>query len=415
MKKTYTLKLEGKEWTEVLKKAFNKNKKDIKEAGFRKGQVPYDIYVKRHGIESLYMDASDIALEVLYKKLMEDKETITSVATPRINLTSIDEKHIEVEITIVGKPEVKLGKYKNLGIKKEVVEVTKEEIEKEINHIKSYFSDLKVIDDKIKKGNIAIIDFEGFLEGKPFDGGKGEDYNLEIGSNTFIPGFEEGLIGLKKGDKKDLKLKFPENYGSKELSGKDVVFKVEIKEVKERVLPEINEEFFKDLNIEGVKTKKELDNYIKEYLSAQKERSVNEEYFVKCMDEVVKNAEFEIPTEMTEDEVEALTKDFAERLKMQGLNLETYLQYTNGNIDNFKKTLEEEANKKIGYRLVLDEVIIKEKLEVTDEEYKEEIKKALENFKVKEEEFLKQFGSKEGYVQSLLMKKASEVILGEKK
>ena len=242
MKKSYTLKLEGKEWKECLKEAYNKKKKDIKMDGFRKGQVPYDIYVKKTGVESLYMDAVDNAVDTLYAKLLSDKETITPAATPSIDIKNISHDEIEVEFTLVSSPEVKLGKYKKLGIKKAKVEVTDEEIEHELGHLKEQFAEMRTVDDKtkIKEGMIAVIDFEGFKDGEAFKGGKGENYSLEIGSHTFIPGFEEALVGLKKGDKRDVKLTFPENYHSKELKGQPVVFKVEIKEVKERVFPEFN-------------------------------------------------------------------------------------------------------------------------------------------------------------------------------
>ena len=233
MKESYTLKLEGKEWKECLQEAYNKKKKEVKLDGFRKGQVPYDIYVKKAGIESLYMDAIDMAVDTLYAKLLSDPKTITPAATPAIDIKNITDKEVEIEFTLVGTPEVKLGKYKKLGVKKETVEVTDEEIEHEIEHLKEQFVEVKTLDDKakIKEGNVAVIDFEGFLNGTPFQGGKGEGYSLEIGSHTFIPGFEEALVGLKKGDKKDVKVTFPENYHSEELKGQPVIFKVTVHEV----------------------------------------------------------------------------------------------------------------------------------------------------------------------------------------
>ena len=254
MKESYTLKLEGKEWKDCLKEAYNKVKKDINMDGFRKGQVPYDIYVKKNGIEPLFMDAIDMAVDILYAKLLSDPKTITPAATPSIDIKDINGESVEIEFALVGTPEVKLGKYKKLGVEKESVEVTEEEIEHELGHLKEQFVEVKTLDDKtkIKEGMVAVIDFEGFLDGVAFQGGKGEDYSLEIGSHTFIPGFEEALVGLKKGDKKDVKVTFPENYHSEELKGKPVIFKVEVKEVKERVFPEFNKEFFEDLNVGGV-------------------------------------------------------------------------------------------------------------------------------------------------------------------
>ena len=412
MKKSYTVKLEGKDWKDCLKDAFDKKKKDIKLDGFRKGQVPYDIYVKKAGIETLYMDAIDLAVDKLYVKLLSDKETITPAATPSIDIKNIDDKHVEVEFTLVSSPEVKLGKYKGLGIKKEEVEVTDEEVEHELGHLKEQFVEVKEKDEneKIKSGDVAVIDFEGFLNGTQFKGGKGENYSLTIGSNTFIPGFEDALIGLKKGDKKDVNVTFPENYHSDDLKGKPVVFKVEVKEVKERVFPEFNKEFFEDLNVGGVEDLDGLKNYIRENKKAEKEQNLNDEHLFKCLDKVVENSKFEIPEEMTEDEVNRLVKEFSEKLSYQGLKLEDYLKYTNSNLEEFKKTLVPEANKRVGYRLIMDAVVDAEKLEVSDKELEDGLDEAAKNYGMKREDFEKEIGSKELFKYDLLMKKAMKVV-----
>ncbi len=415
MKKSYTLKLEGKEWKDCLKDAFDKKKKDVKMDGFRKGQVPYDVYVKKMGVEVLYMDAVDFALDILYARLLSDKDTITPAATPAIDIKEIDKEHVEIEFTLVAVPEVDLGKYKDLGIKKEKIVVSDEEIEHELGHLKEQFAELRTVDDdkKIKEGMTAVIDFEGFLNDKAFKGGKGEDYPLEIGSHTFIPGFEEALVGLKKGDKKDVKVTFPENYQSEELKGQKVVFKVEIKEVKEKVYPEFDKEFFEDLNVGGVENLDDLKKYIKENLEAEKEKNQSDEYLFKCLDKIVKDSKFEIPEEMTEDEVNRLTREFSERLSYQGLNIETYLQYANSTMDEFKETLKPEANRRIGYRLVMDAVVAKEKLEVSDLELEEGLNKTSEEYGMSREDFEKEIGSKELFKYDLLMRKAMKVITGE--
>ncbi|MBR2138898.1 MAG: trigger factor [Bacilli bacterium] len=412
MKESYTLKLEGKEWKDCLKEAYNKVKKDINMDGFRKGQVPYDIYVKKNGIEPLFMDAIDMAVDILYAKLLSDPKTITPAATPSIDIKDINGESVEIEFALVGTPEVKLGKYKKLGVEKESVEVTEEEIEHELGHLKEQFVEVKTLDDKtkIKEGMVAVIDFEGFLDGVAFQGGKGEDYSLEIGSHTFIPGFEEALVGLKKGDKKDVKVTFPENYHSEELKGKPVIFKVEVKEVKERVFPEFNKEFFEDLNVGGVTSLEDLKNYIKENKEAEKTRQVEDEYLFKCLDKVVADSKFEIPEEMTEDEVNRLVREFSEKLGYQGLKLEDYLKFCNSNIDDFKKTLEPEANKRIGYRLMMDAIVEKEKLEVTEEELEAGLNETSEKYGMTREEFEKQIGTKELFKYDLLMRKAMKVV-----
>ena len=412
MKESYTLKLEGKEWKDCLKEAFEKKRKDIKMDGFRKGQVPYDIYVKKAGVETLYMDAVDMAVDMLYAKLLSDPKTITPAATPAIDIKDIGNDHIEVEFTLVESPKVELGKYKKLGIKKYKVEVTDDEVEHELGHLKEQFVEVKSLGDdaEVREGDVAVIDFEGFKDGVAFKGGKGENYSLEIGSHTFIPGFEEALIGLKKGDKKDVNVVFPENYHSDELKGQPVVFKVEVKEVKERVFPEFDKDFFADLNVGGVESLDDLKKYIKENKEAEKSKQLEDEYLFKCLDKVVEGSKFDIPEEMTEDETNRLVREFSEKLQYQGLKLEDYLKYCNTNLDDFKATLKDEANKRIGYRLIMDAVVDAEKLEVSDEELESGLDETSKQYGMTREEFEKQIGSKELFKYDLLMKKAMKVV-----
>ena len=412
MKEKYDVKLEGKEWKDCLKHAFDKKKKDIKMDGFRKGQVPYDVYVKKMGVEALYMDAVDIAVDVLYARLLKDDKTIIPVATPGIDIKNINHDEIEIEFTLVSAPKVELGKHTKLGIKKEEVVVTDSQIEHELHHLQEQFAEVKELDDDavIKEGNVAVIDFEGFKDGKAYKGGKGEDYSLEIGSHTFIPGFEEALVGLKKGDTKDVNVTFPENYHSEDLKGQPVIFKVTVKAVKERVLPEFNKEFFEDLNVGGVESLEDLKKYIKENMTAERSKQIEDEYLFKCLDEVVKNSKFDIPEEMTEDETNRLVKEFSEKLSYQGLKLEDYLKYINSNINDFKATLKDEANKRVGYRLIMDAIIENEKIEVSDEELESELKKTSEQYKMSVEDFLKEIGNKELFKYDLLMRKAMEIV-----
>ena len=374
--------------------------------------VPYDVYVKKMGVEALYMDAVDIAVDVLYAKLLKDEKTIIPVATPGIDIKNINHDEIEIEFTLVSAPKVELGKHTKLGIKKEEVVVTDSQIEHELHHLQEQFAEVKELDDDavIKEGNVAVIDFEGFKDGKAFKGGKGEDYSLEIGSHTFIPGFEEALVGLKKGDTKDVNVTFPENYHSEDLKGQPVIFKVTVKAVKERVLPEFNKEFFEDLNVGGVESLEDLKKYIKENMTAERSKQIEDEYLFKCLDEVVKNSKFDIPEEMTEDETNRLVKEFSEKLSYQGLKLEDYLKYINSNINDFKATLKDEANKRVGYRLIMDAIIENEKIEVSDEELESELKKTSEQYKMSVEDFLKEIGNKELFKYDLLMRKAMEIV-----
>ena len=417
MKKNYNVKLEGKEWENILDHAFKHVSKEVNVDGFRKGQVPKEIYIKKFGVAHLYDHAIDEALPVMLDKLLEDPETLKPACTPQVNLKSIDEKSIEVEFTIISIPEVKLGKYKNgdLKINKKDVKVTKEEINHEIEHLKEQFAELKSTDSKIKEGNIAIIDFEGFKDGVAFEGGKGENYSLTIGSGTFIPGFEEGLVGLKKGDTKDLELTFPENYHVDSLKGQKVVFKVKINDVKERIIPELNDDFFKDLGMEGINTKETLENEIKNNLKINKERQVEEEYILECLDKVMENAKYEIDEEIINDEAERIYHEFSERLSMQGMDINQYLTITKSSKENLIEQMKPEAKKRVSYRLVVDAVAEKEGIKVTKEELSKEIVKMIEKYGITKEELIKNVGSEEAIEYDMRMKKALEVITGIKK
>lgn len=412
MKKKYITKLEGKEWNDCLDKSFKKKSKDIKVDGFRKGQVPKDIYIKKFGIESLYMDAVDVALPIMFDRLLKEKDTITPVASPTIDIKNINENLLEVEFTLVSAPEIKLGKYKNLGIKQEKVEVTKEEVEHELEHLKEQFVELKVLDEteKVKKNHVVIIDFEGKIDGKPFKGGKAEKYSLTIGSNTFIPGFEDALIGMKVGENKDINLKFPENYHVSELKNKDVVFTVKLHEIKERIIPELNEDFFKDLNIPEVDSVEKLKTEIKENINAQKTRKVEDEHLMKCLDAVVQNAKFEVPEEMIEDELDKMVRNFSEQLSMQGMDINKYLEMINGTVEDLKSQMKPEAIKRISYRLVLNAIIEKEKIEVTKAEIKEEIENLSQTYGISKEEVLTSIGGEDIIKYELQSKKATKII-----
>lgn len=417
MKKNYTAKLEGKEWESILDHAFKHVAKEVKVDGFRKGQVPRDIYIKKFGVAHLYDHAIDDALPVMLDKLLEDPETLKPACTPQVNLKSIDDKALEVEFTITSMPEVKLGKYKNkdLSIKKKEIKVTKEEINHELEHLKEQFAELKSTDSKIKEGNIAIIDFEGFKDGVPFDGGKGENHSLTIGSHTFIPGFEEGLVGLKKGEEKDLELTFPENYHVEELKGQKVVFKVKINDVKERIIPELNDDFFKDLGMDGINSKETLEEEIKNNLKINKERQSEEEYILECLDKVIKGAKYEIDKEIIDDEAERIYREFSERLSMQGMDINQYLKITNSTKEALVEQMKPDATKRVTYRLIVDAVAEKENIKVTAAELEKEISKMIEKYGITKEELIKNVGSEEAIEYDMRMKKALEVITGIKK
>ena len=330
-------KVEGSEWSNALDKAFNKINKKVKIDGFRQGKAPRNIYEKKYGKTDLYVEASDELVHQYYHKLIDEKNIIP-VAEPQVNLVKLDDNGMEVNFTFFVKPEVTLGKYKNLGIKKEKATATKKEVETRINSMREKFADLVDVETEVKKGNIAVIDFEGFKDGVAFSGGKGENYSLEIGSNTFIPGFEDGIIGMKKGEEKDLALTFPKDYAA-DLAGAKVTFHVKVNEIKQRVLPELNEEFLKDLNIPNVDTVEKLNKQIEEEILAEKNREIDN----KFLDEVLKKATdemtAEIEDEIYEEEVNRMYHEFVERMKMQGIDEELYFKYTNTKKEDLRKNM----------------------------------------------------------------------------
>lgn len=401
-------KVEGSLWKEALDKAFDKLNKKAKIDGFRPGKAPRSIYEKKYGKTDLYVEASDELVHQYYHKLIDEKNIIP-VAEPQVNLVKLDDSGMEVNFTFFIKPEITLGKYKKLGIKKEKASVTKKEIETKINSMREKFADLVEIQTPIKNGNVAIIDFEGFKEGVPFPGGKGENYSLEIGSNTFIPGFEDGLIGMKKGEEKDLDLTFPKDYAA-DLAGAQVTFKVKVNEIKERVLPELNEEFLKDLNIPDVDTIEKLNKQIEEEILSQKNKEIDN----KFLDEVLKKATdemtAEIEDEIYEEEVNRMYHEFIERMKMQGINEELYFQYTNTTKEDLRKNMKEEATFRVRSRYLLEAIAKAENINPTEEEALKEAESLSTKYQMTKEELINAFGGIEVLIFDLQMRKTLEFL-----
>ena len=404
--------IEGDEWVKALDKAFDKKNKEVTIAGFRKGKAPRNVYEKKYGKESLFFDASDFVIQDAYMKaLTQLGDESVPVAQPKVDITNISDEKIEFKFTFITKPDVNVKKYKGLKVTKEKVSVTKEDIDHEISHILERYSDLVVKENgSVEKGNVAIIDFEGFKDGEKFEGGKGENYELEIGSNTFIPGFEDQLIGMKTSEEKDINVTFPEDYPAEELKGKEVVFKVKVNEIKEKTKRELDKELFEDLGMEGVNSKETLEEEIKKNIEAQKEMDAENKYVDKLLEEVGKNTEVDIPEEMVEEEVDRLIHRFEEQIKMQGISLELYYQFTKTTEKDLRNQLEKEAYSHVLYRLMLEEISKLEKLEVTDEEASAEASKLAEKYNMKEEEFLKAFGGIEMVKYDLEMRKVIDYL-----
>ena len=251
--KEVVIKIEGEDWKKALDKAFKKLNKEAKIDGFRPGKAPKEVYIKKYGMTSLYMEAAESCLNEAYEMMLKENGDDVIVAQPEINLSAVTDDYVEFKFNLTLKPEVKLGKYKGLDVKKDTVKVTKKEVSEAIEQMRQRYMENIDKEGKVANGDVAIIDFEGFKDGVAFDGGKGEDYSLKIGSNTFIPGFEEQIIGMEKGEEKDINLTFPEDYHAEDLKGKDVVFKVKVKEIKEQKLPELDKDFFEPYRYEGSK------------------------------------------------------------------------------------------------------------------------------------------------------------------
>lgn len=409
--KEIVIKIEGEKWEQALDKAFKAANKKAKIDGFRPGKAPKSVYLKHYGVESLFMDASNYCVEDAYQKMLEENKNLEIAAQPILDIRSIDEKHIEYVFTITLKPEVKLGKYKDLGVKKETVKVTKKEIEEAIDHMREHYKENVLKDGAAKTGDIAVIDFEGFKDGIAFEGGKGENYSLEIGSNTFIPGFEDQLIGTKAGDEIDVNVTFPEDYHAEDLKGAKVVFKVKVNEVKEVKIPEIDKEFFEDLGMEGIDSKETLEAQVKENIKASKESKAEEKYTQDLLDKIVSTTEIDVPETMVNDETSRMVEQFKEHISMQGISIEQFYQYTSSNEDALKEQYKEEALKRIKYRLIVEEIIKLEKINVTEEEVENKIDELAKKYNMTKEEVKKQYGENLDYIKyDLEVKKVFDII-----
>ena len=399
----------GDVWQEALDKAYQKNKKNVEVPGFRKGNVPKDVYLKKYGVESLFNDAIDEILSDEYSTVIEGSN-LKPVIKPSVDVKTVDAEKLVLSYIIITAPEVELGEYKNLGIKKGKVTVTAKEVEEEIKHRANHLAELVAKDDgKVEVGNVVIIDFKGFLDGKEFDGGSAENYQLEVGSHTFIPGFEEGLVGMSLNEEKDLDLKFPENY-VENLKRKEVVFKVKIKAIKERVLPKLNKEFYEDLGYKDVNTEEELKSKIKEEIQSHKKNEVENKYINECLEKALKNMKVEINPEIIDEEIHRMINEIEINMRAQGISLEDYMKVTGTDHDFLHKELEKDATKRVKERLLLEKVAEVEKIEPTEDEVKKRTAELASHYGITEEELLIEIGGVEVVKYDAKMNRAIKVI-----
>ena len=401
--------IEAEKFENAIKKVYFKNAKYFNIPGFRKGKAPQNIVEKYYGKEIFYEDAfNEIAGEEYANAVEENKLEV--VSKPQIDIVTMEKgQDLVFTATVATKPEVELGKYKGIEIEKIEYNVEDSDIENNLKQMQEKNSRVISVETPVEKGNIAVIDFEGFVDGKAFEGGKGENYSLEIGSGSFIPGFEDQVIGMKIDEEKDINVKFPDEYFSKDLAGKDATFKVKVHEIKKKELPELDDEFAKDVS--EFDTLKELKDSIKERLEKDNEQKAKYEKEDAIMKVITEGMKVDIPTGMIEAEVDNMVKDMEQRMSYQGLKLEQYLKMLNKTEAEFKKDYEPQAIQAIKSRLALEAIIKAEKIEVTEKEIKEKLEEMAKNYGKTAEKLEKNESIKDYIKQGIESEKAISVLV----
>jgi trigger factor len=404
--------IEAERVNEALEQAYKKVVKDIDISGFRKGKVPRKVLEARYGKEVLHKDALDILIPEGYREAL-DETGIEPIDQPDIEDFHIEEDEPASFTAIVEvKPEVELGEYTGLDVEKESAEVTEEEIEEEIERVRNQHSQLVASDKEVvEDGDFVIIDFEGKKDGEPFPGGSAEEYSLEIGSNTFIPGFEEQLIGAQVGEELELNITFPEDYNAEDLAGEDVIFDVEIKEIKEKQLPELDDEFAKEVS--DYETFEEYKDSIQERLQKSKEDRTQREYENKLIEKASENAEVDVPEKMVEDELNTMFQNFTQSVSQQGMDVQDYLDYMGTDEEGWKEQNKEAAEDRTRSNLVLEAIAEKEGIEISEEEIEEQIQEIAESNDQDPEQikaFLQMQGQLDGLKDGLKMQKTIEYL-----
>lgn len=366
-----TVKIEGKEWADAVKKAFNKIAKNVSINGFRKGQAPKALIEKRVSDNERFITAVDDNANVWMRAALE-AEKLVPISQPQLDIKAVDANGVELVFTFAVMPEVKLGDYKGLEYNLDEVAVSDEEIDAELNRMREQYAEVQTKDGAAAEGDTVNIDYEGFKDDVAFDGGKGTNYDLVLGSHSFIPGFEEKLVGVKAGEEKDLNLTFPENYHAKDLKGAAVVFKVKVNEVKTKVLPEVNDEFAKDVNATGVETVADLKNMIRTRIEDGKKSQAENKADTALMDKLVENAEIDLPEVLVEEEVNNQIQQLAQQISQYGMNFNQYLSMMGKKIEDVRAEYTDNATKTAKLRLILEEIAKVEALEPTEEDLENE-------------------------------------------
>ena len=366
--------VEGEKWKEACAKAFDKLAKKVSIDGFRKGQAPKKILEQRISKGERQVQAVD---DNLNHWLIEgiQEANVNPISQPSVEIKAVDDEKVELVYKFAVMPEVKLGEYKGLEYQVEEAKVSEEEFDAEINRMRETYADMEIKEEASENGDTVNIDYEGFKDGVPFDGGKAEGYDLVLGSNSFIPGFEEQLVGVKAGEEKDLNLTFPEEYHAADLAGKEVVFHVKVNEVKTKVLPELDDDFAKDVNIPEVETVEDLKKKVRERLEENKKRMVENDADRKFLDQLSAGAEVEIPDVLIEDEEKQMFNELAANLQQYGMSVDTFLKSSGQTQEEYLKGFEEEATKAVKLRLVLGQIAKEENIEPSEEDVEKEVER----------------------------------------
>ncbi len=361
-----TMDFTAEEWANYVNRAYEENKGKYKVEGFRPGKAPKSRIEKLYGDHVFIEEGLNLAFAGGYTEVLEKEQDFEPIAEPKVDIKALDKTTLQLKVLVEVMPEVKLGAYEGLEVKKEVRKATAEEVEHELHHAQEHAARIIEVEHDLENGNIANIDFEGSIDGVKFEGGSANNYDLEIGSGSFIPGFEEQMVGMKKGEKRDVKVTFPAEYGATDLAGKDAVFAVTLHAVKEKQLPELDDEFAKDVSEFNTleEYKKDIENHINSHYAEHAEQDAEN----KLIEEICKTSQVEIPESMISQQQDAIMKDMEYRLMYQGLTLADYAKYLNKTVEEIREDNKENAERMVKTRLVLEAIIKAEKLFITDEE-----------------------------------------------
>lgn len=405
-----SFKVEAEKFENAIKSVYSKNAKYFVIPGFRKGKAPFNIVEKRYGDEIFYEDAFNELVPGIYENAIKEKN-VAAVSQPKIDIQKMKKgEDLEFTATVQTKPEVKLGKYKGIELKKVEYTVSDEDVNHEIGHMQEKNARVTTVEDRpVQSKDITTIDFEGFVDGKAFEGGKAEGHELEIGSNTFVPGFEDQIIGMNKDEERDINVKFPEDYYSKELAGKDATFKVKLHEIKEKKLPELDDEFAKDVS--EFNTLKELKDSIKDKKQKENDNKAKREIEDAAIEKVCENTPVDIPSGMIDSEVANMVSEMEQQLSYQGISLDQYLKIMNKTRAEIEDNYKAQAEKNVKARLIIEAIIKEENIVASEEEIAEKLKEMANNYGRKIEDLEKNEHLKEYIAESIKAEKAIDLIV----